>query len=51
MLTLDTSLEQLLADGVISFETAYAFAQKKEGLTKGRTAKESGHASIPAPGP
>jgi twitching motility protein PilT len=49
MLTLDASLEQLLADGAITFETAYAYAQKKELFTKGKTAREGGRASIPAP--
>lgn len=49
MLTLDSSLEQLLTDGAITFETAYAFAQKKETFTKGRAAREGVRPSIPAP--
>jgi len=40
MLTLDASLEMLLAEGKITFETAYAFAQKKETFTKGKAPRE-----------
>ena len=48
MLTLDASLESLLAEGRITFDTAYAFAQKKELFTKGKAPKEAGQASAPA---
>jgi twitching motility protein PilT len=48
MLTLDVSLEQLLSEGKISFETAYAFAQKKEAFTKGKGVKGAAHQSAPA---
>jgi twitching motility protein PilT len=48
MLTLDASLELLLAEGKITFETAYAFAQKKETFTKGKAPKEGGQPSVPA---
>jgi twitching motility protein PilT len=41
MLTIDASLELLLADGKITQETAYNFAQKKELFTKARTATAS----------
>jgi len=34
MLTIDASLEALLAEGKITFDTAYQFAQKKELFTK-----------------
>jgi len=40
MLTLDASLELLLADGKISFETAYQYAQKKETFTKMKAPRE-----------
>jgi twitching motility protein PilT len=49
MLTLDASLELLLAEGKITFETAYAFAQKKEIFTKGKGApKEATQPSVPS---
>jgi twitching motility protein PilT len=41
MLTLDASLEGLLAEGKITFETAYAYAQKKETFTKGKAPREA----------
>ena len=48
MLTLDASLESLLAEGRITFDTAYAFAQKKELFTRGKAPKEAGQPSAPA---
>jgi twitching motility protein PilT len=46
MLTIDASLELLLQEGKITYETAYQYAQKKETFTKMRAPKE---AVAPAP--
>ena len=46
MLTIDASLELLLAEGKITFETAYNFAQKKELFTK--AARAGGGAQVAA---
>jgi twitching motility protein PilT len=52
MLTMDASLEQLLSDGVITLDTAYALAQKKELFTsKGRSIQEAGPSIAPPPAP
>jgi twitching motility protein PilT len=48
MLTLDASLETLLAEGRITLDTAYAFAQKKELFTRGKAPKEGGQPSVPS---
>jgi hypothetical protein len=48
MLTIDASLEQLLTEGKISFETAYQYAQKKELFTKAARAGGAPQAAAPS---